>query len=68
MIKLKCARRGYDQTQLRSKHIWQDPVANAANYDQGEDRSKSVLIRLKCAQKSLIKERLYLLKNLLILL
>ena len=30
MIKLKCARRGYDQTQLRSKHLWSDRVALAA--------------------------------------
>ena len=36
MIRLKCARRGYDQTQLRSKHLWSDPVALAAIYDQTE--------------------------------
>ena len=32
MIRLKCARRGYDQTQLRLKHLWSDPVALAAIY------------------------------------
>ena len=49
MIRLRCARRGYDQTQLRSKHLWSDPIALAAIYDQTEARSKPVLIRLKCA-------------------
>ena len=44
MIRLKFARRGYDQTQLRSKHLWSDPVALAAIYDQTEVRSKPVLI------------------------
>ena len=29
----ECARRGYDQTQLRSKLLWSDPVALAAIYD-----------------------------------
>ena len=47
MIRLKCARRGYYQTQLRSKHLWSDPVALAAIYDQTEVRSKPVLIRFK---------------------
>ena len=68
MIRLKCARRGYDQTQLCSKHLWSDAVALAAIYDQSEVRSKPVLIRLKCAQSSLIRERFYLWKNLLLLL
>ena len=36
MIRLKCARRGYDQTQLRLKPLWSDPVALAAIYDQTE--------------------------------
>ena len=60
MIRLKCARRGYDQTQLHSKHLWSDPIALAAIYDQTEARWKPVLIRLKCAQKRLIRERFYL--------
>ena len=68
MIRLKCARRGYDQTQLRSKQLWSDPVALAAIYDQTEVRSKPVLIRLKCARNSLIRDRFYLWKNLQILL
>ena len=59
MIRLKCARRGYDQTQLRSKPLWSDPVALAAIYDQTEVRSKPVLIRLKCARNSPIRERFY---------
>ena len=49
MIRLKCARRTYDQTQLRLKHLWSDPVALAAIYDQTEVRSKPALIKLKCA-------------------
>ena len=60
MIRLKCARRSYDQTQLRSKHLWSDPVALAAIYDQTEVRSKPVLIKLKCARNSLIREKIYL--------
>ena len=55
MIRLKCARRDYDQNQLRSKHLWSDPVAFAVIYDQTEARSKLVLIRLKCARNSLIR-------------
>ena len=57
VIRLKCARRGYDQTQMRSKHLWSDPVALKAVYDQIEARSKPALIRLKCARNSLIGER-----------
>ena len=60
MIRLKCARRGYDQTQLRSKHLWSGSVALVAIYDQTEARSKPVLIRLKCARNSLVRERFYL--------
>ena len=45
MIRLKCARRGYDQTQLRSKHLLSDQVALAAIYDQTEARSKPVAIK-----------------------
>ena len=59
MIRLKCARRGYDQTQLRSKHLWSDPVALAAIYDHIELRCKPILIRLNCAQNSLIRKRFY---------
>ena len=51
MMRLKCARRGYDQTQLRSKNLWSDPVALAAIYDQTEVRSKPAMIRLKCARR-----------------
>ena len=54
MIRLKCARRGYDQTQLRSKHLWSDPGALAVIYDQTEARSKPLLVRLNCAQNNLI--------------
>ena len=57
MFRLKCARRGYDQTQLRSKHLWSDPTALDVIYDQTEARSKPVLIRLKCARNSLIRDR-----------
>ena len=67
MIRLKCARRGYDQTQLRSKHLCSEPLALAAISDQTEVRSKTVLIRLKCAWNSLIREKFYLWKNLLVL-
>ena len=59
MIRLKCARRGYDQTQLRSKHLWSDSVALAAIYDQTKARSKPALVRLKRALSSLIRERFY---------
>ena len=55
MIRLKCARKGYDQTQMRSKHLSSDPVALAAIYDQTEACSKPVLIRIKCARNSLIR-------------
>ena len=67
MYRLKCARRGYDRTQLRSKHLWSDPVALAAIYDQTEVRSKPVLIRLKCARKNLIREKFHFWKNFLVL-
>ena len=60
LISLECVRSGYDQTQLRSKHLWSDPVALAAIYDQTEARSKLVLIRLKCARNTLIREWFYL--------
>ena len=64
----KCAQRGYDQTLLRSKHLWSDAVALSAIYDQTEVHSKPVQIRLKCARNSLIREKFYLWKNLLVLL
>ena len=57
-----------DQTQLHPKHLWSDPVALVATYDQTEARSKAVLIRLKCTQNSLIRKRFYLWTNLLIFL
>ena len=60
MIRLKCAQRGDDQTLLRSKHLWSDPVALAAIYDQITAHSKPFLIRLKCDRNSLIKEIYYL--------
>ena len=50
MIRLKCARRGYDQTQLRSKQLWSDPVALENISDQTQLRSKSALIRPKCVR------------------
>ena len=46
VIRLECARSIYRQTQL-------------CIYDQTEARSKPVLIRLKCARNSLIRERFY---------
>ena len=57
-----------DQTQVRSKRLWSDPIALESAYDQTQLRSKLPLIRPKCAQNSLIRERFYLWKNLLILL
>ena len=55
LIRLWSGSRGYDQTQMRSKHLWSGPVVYAAIYDHTEVRSKPVLIRLKCAPNSLIK-------------
>ena len=49
VIIFKCARTLFDQTQLRSKRLWSDPVALAAIYDQTEARSKLVVTRLKRA-------------------
>ena len=60
MIRLKCTRRGYNQTQLRSKQLWSDPVALAAIHNQTEVRSKPVLIRLNCARNSLIRDKFYI--------
>ena len=60
LIRLECARSGYDQTQLRSKHLWSDPGVLAAIYDQTEARSKLVLIRLECARNTLIRNWFYL--------
>ena len=65
MIRLKCARRFNDETQLRSKLLWSDPFALAAINDQTEEHSELVLIRLKCVWNSLIRERFYLWTNLL---
>ena len=48
---------------MRSKHLWSDPVALAAIYDQTEVRSKPVLIRLKCARNSQIRDKILLMKK-----
>ena len=45
-IRLKCVRRGYDQTKLLLKHLLSDLIVVAAIYDQTEAHSKPILIRL----------------------